>query len=112
MCAQCRSCLRSGSLPNERRASATPTSRRPDLRSFRVSRPCPRSLQSTQLTLEAELRRFTGADGEIGHVEDFLMDCPAVPGFIDLLFYKGGAPPLKKAALSHMATISLRLSCM
>jgi uncharacterized membrane protein len=30
----------------------------------------------------------------------------AVPGFIDLLFYKGGAPPVKKMALTHM-TINL-----
>jgi len=29
--------------------------------------------------------------------------CAAVPGFIDLLFYKGGAPPVKKIALAHMA---------
>ena len=29
--------------------------------------------------------------------------CAAVPGFIDLLFYKGGAPPVKKIALTHMA---------
>lgn len=27
----------------------------------------------------------------------------AVPGFIDLLYYKGGHPPLKKIALTHMA---------
>jgi uncharacterized membrane protein len=27
----------------------------------------------------------------------------AVPGFIDLLFYKGGIPPVKKIALTHMA---------
>lgn len=27
----------------------------------------------------------------------------AVPGFIDLLYYKGGAPPVKKIALTHMA---------
>jgi uncharacterized membrane protein len=26
-----------------------------------------------------------------------------VPGVIDLLFYKGGAPPVKKIALTHMA---------
>lgn len=32
--------------------------------------------------------------------------CAAVPGFIDLLFYKGGAPPVKKIALTHM-TINL-----
>lgn len=30
----------------------------------------------------------------------------AVPGFIDLLYYKGGAPPVKKIALTHM-TINL-----
>jgi uncharacterized membrane protein len=29
--------------------------------------------------------------------------CAAVPGFVDLLFYKGGAPPVKKIALTHMA---------
>jgi uncharacterized membrane protein len=30
----------------------------------------------------------------------------AIPGLIDLLFYKGGAPPVKKIALTHM-TINL-----
>ncbi len=30
----------------------------------------------------------------------------AVPGLIDLLYYKGGAPPVKKIALTHM-TINL-----
>lgn len=30
----------------------------------------------------------------------------AVPGFIDLLYYKGGEPPVKKIALTHM-TINL-----
>lgn len=30
----------------------------------------------------------------------------AVPGVIDLLYYKGGAPPVKKIALTHM-TINL-----
>ncbi len=30
----------------------------------------------------------------------------AVPGLIDLLYYKGGKPPLKKVALTHM-TINL-----
>ena len=29
--------------------------------------------------------------------------CAAVPGFIDLLFYKGGVPRVKKIALAHMA---------
>ena len=32
--------------------------------------------------------------------------CAAIPGFIDLLFYKGGAAPVKKIALTHM-TINL-----
>ena len=32
--------------------------------------------------------------------------CAAVPGLIDLLFYKGGVPPVKKIALTHM-TINL-----
>lgn len=27
----------------------------------------------------------------------------AVPGLIDVLYYKGGAPPVKKIALTHMA---------
>ena len=27
----------------------------------------------------------------------------AVPGFVDLLYYKGGAPPVKNIALTHMA---------
>ncbi len=29
--------------------------------------------------------------------------CAAIPGFIDLLFYQGGAPPVKKIALTHMS---------
>jgi len=29
--------------------------------------------------------------------------CAAVPGLIDLLLYKGGLPPVKKIALTHMA---------
>jgi uncharacterized membrane protein len=29
--------------------------------------------------------------------------CAAIAGFIDLLFCKGGAPPVKKIALTHMA---------
>ena len=29
--------------------------------------------------------------------------CAAVPGLIDLFFYKGGVPPMKKIALTHMA---------
>jgi uncharacterized membrane protein len=40
---------------------------------------------------------FTMVGGLIGAL------CAAVPGFIGLLFYKGGAPPVKKIALTHMA---------
>jgi len=29
--------------------------------------------------------------------------CAAVPGFVDLLFYTGGGPPVRKIALTHMA---------
>jgi uncharacterized membrane protein len=29
--------------------------------------------------------------------------CAAAPGLVDLLFYKGGPPSLKKVALTHMA---------
>ena len=29
--------------------------------------------------------------------------CAAIPGLIDLLYYKGGAAPVKKIALTHMA---------
>jgi uncharacterized membrane protein len=29
--------------------------------------------------------------------------CAAVPGFIDLFYYKGGAPPVKQIAWTHMA---------
>lgn len=29
--------------------------------------------------------------------------CAAVPGLIDLFYYKGGAPPVKQIALTHMA---------
>jgi uncharacterized membrane protein len=32
--------------------------------------------------------------------------CAAVPGLIDLIYYKGGTPPVKKLALTHM-TINL-----
>jgi len=42
-------------------------------------------------------RVFSMVGGFIGAL------CAAVPGFIDLLFYKGGAPPVKKIALTHMA---------
>ena len=38
--------------------------------------------------------------------------CAAVPGFIDLLFYKGGAPPVKTIALTTWRSISPLSSCM
>ena len=40
---------------------------------------------------------FTMIGGLIGAL------CAAVPGFVDLLFYKGGLPPVKRIALTHMA---------
>jgi len=40
---------------------------------------------------------YTMAGGLIGAL------AAAVPGLIDLLYYKGGAPPVKKIALTHMA---------
>lgn len=33
--------------------------------------------------------------------------CAAIPGFIDLLFYKVGAPPVKKIALTHMVNLTV-----
>ena len=62
-------------------------------------------------SLACDLIRLAGASGDawstvalfsmIGGLIGAL--CAAIPGFIDLLFYKGGAPPLKKVALIHMA---------
>lgn len=43
---------------------------------------------------------FTMVGGLIGAL------CAAVPGLIDLIYYQGGKPPLKKIALTHM-TINL-----
>src|SRR5579864_444795 len=48
----------------------------------------------------ASVALYTMAGGLIGAL------CAAVPGFIDLLYYKGGAPPVKKIAVTHM-TINL-----
>ena len=65
-------------------------------------------------SLACDLIRLTGASGDawatvalyamVGGLIGAL--CAAVPGFIDLLYYKGGAPPVKKIALTHM-TINL-----
>ncbi|HVC37467.1 MAG TPA: DUF2231 domain-containing protein [Gammaproteobacteria bacterium] len=62
-------------------------------------------------SLACDLIRIAGATGDtwltvafysmVGGLIGAL--CAAVPGFIDLLFYKGGAPPVKNIALTHMA---------
>ncbi len=57
-------------------------------------------------SLACDLIRLAGAVHRrvfsmIGGLIDAL--CAAVSGFVDLLFYKGGAPPVKKFALTHMA---------
>ena len=62
-------------------------------------------------SLACDLIRLAGASGDAWSTVAFFSMiggligalCAAVPGFIDLLFYKGGAPPLKKVALTHMA---------
>ena len=62
-------------------------------------------------SLACDLIRLAGASGDawsivalFSMVGGFIGAlCAAVPGFIDLLFYKGGAPPVKKIALAHMA---------
>jgi uncharacterized membrane protein len=61
-----------------------------------------------------DLIRLAGASGEawitvafysmVGGLIGAL--CAAVPGLIDLIYYKGGTPPVKKIALTHM-TINL-----
>lgn len=62
-------------------------------------------------SLACDLIRLAGASGDAWATVAFYSMiggfigalCAAVPGLIDLLFYKGGAPPLKKVALTHMA---------
>lgn len=62
-------------------------------------------------SLACDLIRLAGASGQAWSTVAFFTMvgglvgalCAAIPGFIDLLFYKGGAPPLKKIALTHMA---------
>jgi uncharacterized membrane protein len=61
-------------------------------------------------SLACDLIRLAGASGDAWSTVAFFTMvggfigalCAAVPGFIDLLFYKGGAPPVKKIALTHM----------
>jgi uncharacterized membrane protein len=65
-------------------------------------------------SLACDLIRLAGAPGDawitvalysmVGGLIGAL--CAAVPGLIDLLYYKGGTPPVKKIALTHM-TINL-----
>jgi len=62
-------------------------------------------------SLACDLIRLAGASGDTWSTVAFFTMvggfigalCAAVPGFIDLLYYKGGAPPVKKIALTHMA---------
>ena len=66
-------------------------------------------------SLVCDLIRLAGAPGNAWSTVAFFSMiggligalCAAVPGFIDLLFYKGGAPAVKTIALTHMA-INLR----
>src|SRR5579859_2983558 len=65
-------------------------------------------------SLACDLIRLAGAPGDawitvalysmVGGLIGAL--CAAVPGLMDLLYYKGGTPPVKKIALTHM-TINL-----
>jgi len=62
-------------------------------------------------SLACDLIRLAGVSGDAWSTVAFFSMiggfvgalCAAVPGFIDLLFYKGGAPPVKTIALTHMA---------
>ena len=61
-------------------------------------------------SLICDLVRLAGASSETWSTVAFFSMvggligalCAAVPGLIDLLFYKGGLPPVKKIALTHM----------
>ena len=62
-------------------------------------------------SLACDLIRMAGASPEIWSSVAFITMVggligalgAAIPGAIDLLYYKGGAPPVKKVALTHMA---------
>jgi uncharacterized membrane protein len=62
-------------------------------------------------SLTCDLIRLAGASGDAwftvayySMVGGFIGAlCAAVPGLIDLIYYKGGAPPVKKIALTHMS---------
>lgn len=71
-------------------------------------------------SLACDLIRLAGATAEAWTTVAFFSMiggligalCAAVPGFIDLLFYKGGAPPVKEIALTHMAINLTAVVCM
>ena len=60
-------------------------------------------------SLACDLIRLAGASGDAWSTVAFFSMvggfigalCAAVPGFIDLLFYKGGAPPVKNSSDPH-----------
>ena len=62
-------------------------------------------------SLACDLMRLAGASAETWSTVAFITMVggligalgAAIPGAIDLLYYKGGAPPVKKIALTHMA---------
>jgi len=62
-------------------------------------------------SLVCDLIRLAGASAETWSAVAFIAMVggligalgAAIPGAIDLLYYKGGAPPVKKIALTHMA---------
>jgi uncharacterized membrane protein len=66
--------------------------------------------RSFDLALACDLIRLAGASGHAwitvalySMVGGFISAlCAAVPGLIDLLYYKGGTRPVKKSALTHM----------
>ena len=61
-------------------------------------------------SLTCDLIRLAGAPGDAWSIVAFYSMvggligalCAAIPGFIDFLYYKGGLPPVKKIAVTHM----------
>ena len=62
-------------------------------------------------SLACDLIRLAGAPGDAWSTVAFYTMvggfigalCAAIPGFIDFFYYKGGLPPVKKIAVTHMA---------